>query len=145
MNQLLQALRDLSGPLWDVLTALTQLALPWIPLVAWVAYWLFAVNWTKLREQNAKGGWIGITLLGIVAILVWGAIDPPVPGGYDLFGLRISHYVEKTVYVSGLICMAYLAGALQLSGFKPSCCGLDACEVAEEDHGHDDHGHGGHH
>jgi len=44
---------------WDVLIALIVLIGPWTPLIAWIAFWLLAVNWEKLYPVLAKGGAIG--------------------------------------------------------------------------------------
>jgi hypothetical protein len=102
-------------------------------------------------------------LIGFVAVLVWGNVAPG--GGMDFFGLKISNFVEKTVYVSGLACIMFIAGALQLSGFCSEWCQFEEPVLIAESHGHgahgpdahghganghdshgqDSHGHGGHH
>lgn len=143
MSKLFDSLLQVIAALWDlVITSLGVLA-PWTPLVAWVAFWLLAVNWVKLRETLAKGGWIGVFLIGAIAVLIWGNIAPG-SGGYDFFGLKISNFAEKTVYVSGLVCIMFLAGALQLSGFCSKLCQFEEPILIAESHGHGDHGHGGH-
>jgi hypothetical protein len=82
-------------------------------------------------------------------VLVWGTVSPGT-GTSDFFGLHVSNFVEKTVYVSGLFVIMFLAGALQLSGFGASCCPVNEPVLIAESHGHDaghghDSGHGGHH
>lgn len=146
MTDLFQALLQFGSSVWDLLTALLGVAVPWTPLAAWVVFWLLAVNWVKLRETLAKGGWIGLALIGLVAVLVWGSVAPET-SGVDLFGLRVSNFVEKAVYVSGLTCIMFLAGALQLSGFCSQYCQFSEPILIAESHGHgghghDDHGHG---
>ena len=42
---LLDSLGDLLTALWSVSASLVELIVPWTPLIAWVAFWLFAVNW----------------------------------------------------------------------------------------------------
>jgi hypothetical protein len=138
-HPLLKALRDLTMSLWDTLIALIVVLAPWTPLAAWIVFWLLAVNWVKLRETLAKGGWLGVVLIGAVAVLVWGNVNPGA-GSFDFFGLRISNFVEKTVYVSGLACLMFLAGALQLSGFCSEWCQFEEPVLIAEHHG--DHGHG---
>jgi len=143
MSNLITALADLLLALKDVVVSLGFLLLPWIPLFAWVAFWTFGVNWTQLRDVLRKGGWIGVVLIGLVAVLVWGSVWPPARGHYDLLGLRISNFVGKTVYVSGLICLMLLSGSVQLSG----ACNRWLCfpeDTPEDDHAHGDHGHGDH-
>lgn len=153
MNALLDAISQFGNSLWDLLAALLAIVIPWTPLAAWIVFWLFAVNWVKLREALAKGGWVGLVLIGAVMVLVWGSISPGT-GTFDFFGLRVSNFVEKTVYVSGLFVMMFLAGALQLSGFCAGCCPFNEPILIAEAHEHDaghghapaaDHGHGGHH
>lgn len=145
MENLFTALADLILALKDVVLSLGMLLLPWIPLFAWVIFWTCGVNWIKLRDVLRKGGWIGVVLIGLMAVLVWGTVWPPSLGHYDLLGLRISNFVGKTVYVSGLICLMLLSGSVQLSG----ACNRWLCfpeETPEDDHahGHDSHGHDDH-
>ncbi len=151
MDALLKSLTEVGHSLWDLLAALLGVLLPWTPLAAWIIFWLFAVNWTRLRETLAKGGWVGLVLIGAVMVLVWGSIAPG-GGTFDFFGLHVSNFVEKTVYVSGLYVIMFLAGALQLSGFGAACCPVNEPVQIAESHGHDTghghetgHGHGGHH
>ncbi|MSR60176.1 MAG: hypothetical protein EXS05_21480 [Planctomycetaceae bacterium] len=141
MNKLLEALLQLGTSLWDLLIASLGVLAPWTPLAAWVIFWLLAVNWVKYRETLAKGGWIGVLLIGAVAVLAWGNIAPG-GGGFDFFGLKISNFVEKTVYVSGLACIMFLAGALQLSGFCSNLCQFEEPILIADTHGHGAHGHG---
>ncbi|MFN0053834.1 MAG: hypothetical protein ACKV0T_16770 [Planctomycetales bacterium] len=143
MYELSNALLELVGSLWDLLKAVLLLALPWTPLFAWVVFWLLAVNWIKLRESLAKGGWVGVVLIGAIAVLIWGSVAPGA-GTFDFFGLKVSNFVEKTVYVSGLACLMFLAGALQLSGFCSACCQFEEPMLIADDHGHGDQGHGDH-
>jgi len=154
MNALLEALTQLGHSLWDLLAAILTIVIPWTPLAAWIVFWLFAVNWVKLRETLAKGGWVGLVLIGAVMVLVWGSIAPG-SGRFEFFyffSLNVSNFVEKTVYVSGLFVLMFLAGSLQLSGFCAGCCPFNEPILIAESHGHDaghgptgDHGGGGHH
>jgi hypothetical protein len=141
MTELFHAIYELAWSLVGLLTAIVSIILPWSPLIAWIAFWLFAVNWVKLRETLAKGAWIGVALIGAIMILVWGSIAPG-SGHFDFYGLKISNFVEKTVYVSGLFVIMFLAGALQLSGFCTNCMNFEEPALADESHGHSDHGHG---
>jgi hypothetical protein len=141
MTDLFDALLQLGSSLWDLLTALLVVVVPWTPLAAWVVFWLLAVNWVKLRELLAKGGWIGVALIGGLTVLVWGSVAPGA-GGFDFFGLRVSNFVEKTVYVSGLVCIMFIAGALQLSGFCSQCCQFEEPILIADSHGHGHAGHG---
>lgn len=151
MQNLQNSLLELSFAIMDLVVVLGGILLPWLPLIAWLCFWLFAVNWTKLRVQLVQGGgWVGLLLIAFVWILIWGVVAPPASGSYDLFGLHIGNFVGKTVYVTGLYCLMLLAGAAQLSGAFANCCHFAEPEPqghgdhGHGDHGHGDHGHGGH-
>lgn len=139
MAALIDALTQLGSSLWELLTALFLVLVPWTPLLAWIVFWMFAVNWVKLRVTLARGGWVGVVLIGAIMVLVWGNIAP---SEANLFSLHISNFVEKTVYVSGLYVIMFLAGALQLSGCCAGCCQFNEPILIAETHGHDaGHGH----
>jgi len=150
LENLLQAIGQLAGSLLDVIGAGLTVLGPWTPLLGWLAFWMFAVNWTRLRELLLKGGWIGVFLLAFLAILVWSQVAPH-SGPTDVQGLRVSPVVEKTIYVSALVVLMFLAGSLQLSGFCPEWCQLALAPPPVDDHhghghghGHDSHGHDTH-
>lgn len=141
MSELLISLSDLLVAAWSLLKAVSGLLLPWFPLAVWIGFWLCAVNWTKLREVLvAKGGLLGVLLMGAVWVLIWGFVAPPESGSHFILGLTVSNFVGKLVYVTALFCLMFLCGSVQLSG----CCN-QWCEVTMPDpHAHGDHGHGGH-
>ena len=120
--------------------SLLALIVPWTPLIAWVAFWLLAVNWEKLYPVLAKGGAIGVLLIGLMMVLVWGLIAPPEGGVHHLFGLKPSNFVGKTIWVTMLFTIMALCGSVQLSG----ACGSLVSFPDEEpdDDGHGDHTHG---
>jgi len=152
LQMLFDSISGLGHSLLALIAALLLVIIPWTPLAAWVFFWMFAVNWSKLRETIARGGWVGTVLIGVVAVLVWGNISPGTDS-FDFFGLHVSNFVQKTVYVSGLMVIMFLAGAVQLSG----CCATwmsfeQPILIAQAPaHTHDAHGghagqaHGGHH
>jgi hypothetical protein len=142
---LFQALLNLVSALLEVLVATGSLLLPWLPLIAWALFWALAVNWQKLSSVIKSGAFLGIMLIGLTAVLVWGCIAPPLDGRHyvEIFDLElsVSNFVGKLVYVVGLIVIMFAAGSCQLSGmFDGLVCFAD--DEAEDDHGHDDHGHG---
>ncbi|MGH7202536.1 MAG: hypothetical protein ACREJB_18160 [Planctomycetaceae bacterium] len=114
-TELWDAILALLLALWMILAILLQVVVRWLPLIAWVAFWLFAVNWTTLRRILLQGGWIALVLLWFVAILTWGTVSPET-GPREIFGLTLSNYVVKMVYVSILFCIMLICGAVQLSG-----------------------------
>lgn len=113
---LLSSLLNVLQSLRDVVVNLVRVVLPWLPLFAWLAFWSLAVNWVKAFDVIRRGGYIGIVLLMVVAVMVWAAVAPPVDGVHSLFGLKLSNHAGKFVYVTVLTCMAFLCGSAQMSG-----------------------------
>jgi hypothetical protein len=148
MDALLTSLNLLIVAMAKLLGALGVLLIPVIPLAIWIAFWLFAVNWAKLRSALLSGGMIGLFLIGLVAVIVWGAVAPPAEGVHNFLGLKLSNLVGKTVLVTGLACIMLLCGSVQLSGFCANWCQFEddsaEGELHAAIHGHGD-GHGGHH
>lgn len=114
--ELFQSLVNVAESLLDVVIALVKIILPWLPLLAWIAYWSLAVNWVRSFEILRRGGFIGVLLLMAVAVIVWGAVAPPIDGTHTIFGLTVSNYVGKFIYVTLLTCIALLCGSVQMSG-----------------------------
>ncbi|MGZ0168459.1 MAG: hypothetical protein ACKVHE_02785 [Planctomycetales bacterium] len=136
MENFFNSLLDLIIAVWNVVESLFHLVLPWTPLVAWVAFWLLAVNWVKYRAVLLKGGWTGLVFTALMMILIWGLIAPPADGVHHVFGLSLSNFVGKTVYVTALFSIMFLCGSVQLSG----ACGSLVC-FKHEDDDPADHGH----
>jgi hypothetical protein len=132
-----KSLLQLITAFWDVAVIIFKLVIPWTPLVAWVAFWALAVNWVKYRAVLLKGGWTGLVFTALMMILIWGLIAPPVEGVHYVFGLSLSNFVGKTVYVTALFSIMFLCGSVQLSG----ACGSLVCfkhedeEPADHDNG----------
>jgi hypothetical protein len=147
MEQLFLSLQKLLEAGWLVGISLFAVVIPWTPLIAWVAFWLLAVNWEKLYPVLAKGAVIGVVLVGLIAVLVWGLIAPPPDGVHHLFGLRPSNFVGKGIYVTMLMTIMALCGSVQLTGACGPLCHFPD-DVPDEhhgdDHGHNDHGHSDH-
>lgn len=152
---LFSSLVNVLSALLDVVVNLMRVVLPWLPLLGWIGYWAFCVNWVKAFPILRKGGMIGVLLLMLAAVLVWGAVAPPEGGKHYMVGLAVSNFAGKFIYVTMLTCIALLCGSAQLSGAFGKL-GEFPEEPAEDDHGHghghghDDHGHGhddghGHH
>ena len=126
---------QLLSAIYGLVIATGSLILPWAPLIAWIAFWLLAVDWEKLRPQMVKGGFLGVLLLGFVMILVWGSVAPPPEGAHNILGLRLSNFVGKTVYVTLLLSIMFLCGSAQLSG------AVDRFICFPEDEPEPQHGH----
>lgn len=133
MEALLELIQNIVALFWsilDVIVALIKVVLPWLPLLAWVAFWTLAVNWVKAFDVLRRGGFIGVLLLMFAAVLVWGAVAPPVAGSHSMFGLTVSNYAGKFIYVTMLTCIALLCGSAQMNGFAKGLVSFD--ESVEE-------------
>jgi hypothetical protein len=136
---------DVATSLFWVVVNLVRVLIPWLPLLSWIGYWLFAVNWSKaLPLIMGRFGWVGIVLMMLVATIVWGSVAPPETGAHSLLGLSVSNYVGKFIYVTFLTCIAFLSGAAQLSGAFGKLCEFPEPVTDDDHHGHDDHSHGEH-
>jgi hypothetical protein len=141
--ELLQSLLNVVFSLAELLATIARLILPWTPLIAWVAYWTFAVDWTKLYPiLMRRGGIIGVLLIGFVAVLVWSVVAPPPDGVHYIFGLTVSNVTGKLVYVTTLAVIALMCASVQLSGCCASLLNFEEPELAEAEA---DHGHAAHH
>ncbi|CAK9030972.1 Uncharacterized protein SCF082_LOCUS19426, partial [Durusdinium trenchii] len=113
--EVLISLWNLIVALADLIVAVIGVVAPWAPLIAWIAFWLFAVNWAVLYPILVeRGGIVGVILIALMAVLVWGTIAPT-EAGHEMFGLAVSNFVGKTVYVTSLLVIAFLCGSVQLS------------------------------
>jgi hypothetical protein len=121
---------------WEFLASLGALILPVVPLLLWVGFWTFAVDWVKLRSFLLKGGWISLVLISLVAMLVWGMVAPPEDGFHYILGKQLTNFVGKFVYVTGLVCIMLLCGSVQLAGVFGNCCPPKPPESLEGDEGH---------
>ncbi|MEX0725604.1 MAG: hypothetical protein WEB58_18465 [Planctomycetaceae bacterium] len=145
--QLANSLIDLVIAIGNVLLSVVGVILPWTPLIVWVAFWMLAVNWSKLRLVLLQGGWIGVVFIGLMMILIWGMIAPPAEGFHHFFGLTVSNFVGKTVYVAILFSIMFICGTVQLAGVCDCCVRFPEDEVeavAHALHGDDDHAPGDH-
>lgn len=137
--QLFDSLLNVLTALLDVLLAVVNIVLPWSPLLIWMAFWSLAVNWSRAFDILRKGGFIGVLLMMFVAVLVWGAVAPPVEGTHSLFGLTVSNYAGKFVWVTMLTCIALLCGSAQMSGAFGSLVDFSDESAADDADSHAHH------
>lgn len=136
---LLDALANLLFAFSALLSAAVLAVVPWLPLLGWVAFWLLAVNWRKLYPALASGGWIGVLLIALLAVMIWSTLSVPAGGFHNLLGLHVNNLVGKIMYVAGLLVIAMLSGMVQLSG-ACDCC-VNFSEPAPSEPAHGGHGH----
>ncbi len=132
--ELFGTLNELFWSVLDVLEALFKVILPWLPLLAWIAFWTLAVNWVKAVDVMRRGGWIGVLLLMLGAVLVWGAAAPPESGSHHILGLTVSNHVGKFIFVSMLTCIALLCGSAQMNGFASGLVSYSADDDSSDSH-----------
>lgn len=59
-----------------VVVGIIALGLHWFALLAWLAWWLFGVNWRKVWPVLSGGGWVPLVLLMVIAAAGWAALQP---------------------------------------------------------------------
>jgi hypothetical protein len=75
MTELWDTLGNLAVNLGTLFVVLLALAFRWSLLIAWVAWWLFAVNWKKAWPALGRGGWVAVVLILVIAALAWSRIE----------------------------------------------------------------------
>jgi hypothetical protein len=139
-----QFLSGLAALLWALLSGLVPLLLPWLPLALWCLWWLCCVNWKHVWPVLARGGWVVLVLLTLLAALVWAALSPS-PPNFQLSESLPSFWWQLGV-VSGLVALALVCGWLQgLLHWSPREVDFDAAGHGAHEHGSPGHGGTGHH
>lgn len=94
-------------------TAAVLLA-PLLPLLAWITFWLFAVDWRKLRPVLASGGWLplAVVAVGLTAVAVAASDEAAVR---ELGPLTVSAKAERIGWAAILVATMFYAGAAQIS------------------------------
>jgi hypothetical protein len=141
------------SPLWDKLghllvelfATLAQLlgelgaAFPhWPLLVAWVAWWLLAVNWQRAWPVLARGGWAPVVLLVLMAALVWSRLAP---AEWPLApGAVVPNFWWQLLATAFLAASALFCGWLQgVFHWRPAEIDLEPPAVPAGGHGHGHH------
>ena len=146
-----QTIVQIITDLGKLLLALVQLASHWLLLIAWVAWWLGAVNWKKVWPVLAQGAWAPAVLLGVLVALAWSQLAP---GECNCLGLMVVPNLWWQLGAVGLIAaIALLCGWLQgVFSWTPLEVSVEPAAHAghghghghDHHHGHDGHGHGHH-
>ena len=71
-----ESLRQLGIILLRLIGELGGLIAGWALLLAWIAWWLWGVNWKKAWPVLAQGAWAPAVLLIVIGALVWSRIAP---------------------------------------------------------------------
>jgi hypothetical protein len=107
--------------------------LPWWVAIAWLAWWLWAVNWQKAWPVLATGGWVPVVLLVIVGALAWSQIAP---SQCTCLGIvTLPNFWWQLGGASALAASALFCGWLQgVLGMTPEDISVDP--PAHVEHGH---------
>jgi hypothetical protein len=141
MTELVNALQQVGVDLINVLSILARLAAPWWPVLVWIAFWLWVVDWRKLWPRLAEGAWAPLTLLGIMVALMWSSL---LPAPYVVGDLILASFWWQLLAVALLICSALFFGWLQgVLAWHPLEIAIEAPSSGGNGHDHD-HGHNGH-
>jgi hypothetical protein len=136
--ELWHTLEQLVVTLFYLVIDLLRIGLHWWLLLLWVAWWLCGVNWQKAWPVLARGAWVPVVLITLMAGLVFSQVWP---SEYRLFGLvRIPNFWWQVGAVSLWVGSALFCGWLQgVFGWAPP--EIDLEPPAPTTHGHG-HGHG---
>src|SRR5437588_13113531 len=75
-SQLGETLRHLGIDGLGLLVIIGGLALRWSPLILWITWWLWGVNWKKAWPVLTGGAWLALLLLVVLVALAWSQIAP---------------------------------------------------------------------
>jgi hypothetical protein len=135
---ILNTLLQLGGNLIDLAKELYLLLVPGLLLFAWIAWWLWAVNWRRAFPILAQGAWAPLVLLMVVSALVWSRIAP---SQCDCLGFPLRNFWWQIGAVGLYVGVALFCGWLQLYlHWSPPEINLEP--AVSHDAGHDAHGHG---
>jgi len=104
-----------------------------IPVLLWMAFWLFAVNWSRVWPTLREGAWAPVVLLGLLAAIVWSQLSAapccPIVAALPNFWWQLG-------------CVALLIGCALFAGWLQGVLNYAPVEVSVEPPAHHDHGHG---
>lgn len=104
----------------------------WSPLIAWVAWWLWGVNWKKAWPILAGGAWIPLALLMLISAFAWAQMAP---GQYTMGLVTVPEFLWHIGAVLLLVALALFCGWLQgVLGWMPADIDLEPPAVAHEHH-----------
>jgi hypothetical protein len=132
MFDILQTILDLLTSLSHLLYILLHLLLGWALLLAWAAWWLKGVNWSRAWPVLAQGAWVGVVLLAVLGALAWSQIAP---GELNLGFTAVPNFWWQLGAVGFLVGGTLFLGWLQgILGWTPAEVAL---EPAENGHSHE--------
>lgn len=138
MSELWDSFVQVGVDLNRLLGSVLQLALRWSLLIAWVAWWLFGVDWKKTWKVLAMGAWLPLVLLLVISALVWSQIAP---APCSCLGFTtVANFWWQLGAVGLLAALTLFCGWLQgVFGWGPAEISLEPLPEAHHDAGHGHH------
>ena len=125
LSQLLNILSSLAGVLGELALWIGRFLMAHLLIIVWIAWWLLAVNWHTTWRFLARGAWVPVVLLMIVAALVSSQM---LTGGN--FWKQLG---EMALFVAVALFCGWLQGVF---GWAPAEVDLEPPVAAVHDHGH---------
>ncbi|MCS7166442.1 MAG: hypothetical protein RMI91_00685 [Gemmatales bacterium] len=140
MSELLEVLFDLITNFVRLLAVLATLALCYAWLLAWLAWWLWLVDWRRFWGALRQGAWLPLLMaLAFVSYLAW-SVGMPVPGERELGSLTP---IALSLVLLGSV---LLCGWLQtVFAWHPTEISLETEASMAQEHKHPGEEHGPHH
>jgi hypothetical protein len=110
LANIFQSIWDIVLNVGDLFVQLLVLAMHGSLLIAWVAWWLWGVNWAKTWPVLARGAWVPLVLLMFVGAQVWSHIAP---SELNLVIATIPNFWWQLLAVGLLLGVALFCGWLQ--------------------------------
>lgn len=141
MGELSQTFLQLFEVLGKLLVELLAVGLSWSLLIAYVAWWLWGVNWNRAWPVLARGAWVPAVLALVAGAMAWSQIAP---ADCTCLGfVTVKNFWWQLGGVGLLAAIALFCGWLQgVMGWAPAELSLEPPAPAAHGHGH---GHGHHH
>ena len=127
------SLWNLGVDLGALVAGVLALAMRWSLVIAWVVFWLWAVNWKKLWPVLAHGAWVPFVLLMVIAAIAWSRLDPT--DCTCLGFVTVPNFWWHLGGVSLLMALTFLCGWVQgLFGWEPAELDLQAPVITPHSH-----------
>jgi hypothetical protein len=114
--------------LGSLLADLGRFALTWLLVIVWLALALWGVNWQRAWPVLARGGWVPLVLLMVLAALVWSELAPMEGASFW------PHLGGVCLVVAVTLFCGWLQGYF---GWTPPTVELEPPAPADDTHGHE--------
>ncbi len=137
MVEMFQAILAAVAAILEMLLVIGRWLLPWLPLAAWCAWWLWCVSWKDAWPILARGAWLVVVLLVLCSALAWSAIFPST---CNCIGVPLPNFWWQLGATSALALLALLCGWVQgRMGWAPPTVSFEPPAPQPEAHGHGHH------